>query len=215
MFFCMLKFWSNLSYQLTPSFPSQLSSDLCSCSLKYPRLPFLFKWYPPRQTNGVSKVLNTSPHTELKQLWTLNKVGPHRYLFETSGVSPLYKSFSLPHRRSTTETRHMFAFQMSTLLRNKSELKPARRRGQQEPHKLAYLKMKTVFLKALHVHLQFQYISQPFSSFRRRNEMTCFAVVQMTPALDDNDKFSILSSFVRSADSNLIPGARYSKVLKT
>ena len=149
MFVCTLKFWSNLSYQLTPSFPSQLYSDLCSCR-NNTRLPFLFKWYLSG-TNGVPKVLNSSPpRAELKQLWTLSKVGLTVICLKR-GVSPVQVLFML---RSPTyalrqflyrnlEARRLFAFHMNTLLRNNRELKQPRRRRQQEPYKLAYLKMKT------------------------------------------------------------------------
>ena len=62
---------------------------------------------------------------------------------------------------------------------------------------------KTVFLHALHVHFSSFDILKTFSFFLRR-EMTCFAVVWKTWAYDD--KCSILSSYVPSAGSNLIPG---------
>ena len=52
MFVCLLKFWPNLSYQLTSSFSSQLSSIVQLSPFKNTRLPFPFKWYPPRGTNG-------------------------------------------------------------------------------------------------------------------------------------------------------------------
>ena len=60
-----------------------------------------------------------------------------------------------------------------------------------------------VFLHALHVHFSSFHILKTFSFFLRR-EMTCFAVVWTTSAYDD--KCSILSSYVPSAGSNLIPG---------
>jgi len=133
-------------------------------------------------------------------------------------VFPLYKSFSCftlpPTVRITIvslETRHLFAFHMNTLLRNNRELKQARRRRQQEPHKLAYLKMKhcQYFCRLCTCIFQFLCISQLSSSFWRRNEMMCFAVVWTTWALDQ--KFSILS-FLRSADLN--QGACFSTVRK-
>ena len=61
---------------------------------------------------------------------------------------------------------------------------------------------KTVFLHALHVHFSSFDILKTFSFFLRR-EMTCFAVAWTTWAYDD--KCSILSSYVPSAGSNLIP----------
>ena len=61
---------------------------------------------------------------------------------------------------------------------------------------------KTIVLHALHVQFIFD-ITQTFSFFLRR-EMTCFAVVWTTSAYDD--KCSILSSYLWSAGSNLIPG---------
>ena len=62
---------------------------------------------------------------------------------------------------------------------------------------------KIIVLHALHVHISFLDISQTFSFFPRR-EMTCFAVVWTTWAYDD--KCSILSFYLWSAGSNLIPG---------
>ena len=62
--------------------------------------------------------------------------------------------------------------------------------------------MENRFLHALHVHIS-SFGILTFSFFLRR-EMTCFAVVWTTLAYDD--KCSILSSYVPSACSNLIPG---------
>ena len=62
---------------------------------------------------------------------------------------------------------------------------------------------KTIDFHALHVYFSFLDIPQTFSFFLRR-EMTCFAVVRTTWAHDD--KCSILSSYLLSAGSNLIPG---------
>ena len=60
----------------------------------------------------------------------------------------------------------------------------------------------------LHVHYSSFDILKAFSFFLRR-EMTCFVVVWTTRAYDD--KCSILSSYVLSAGSNLIPGPSCSK----
>ena len=62
---------------------------------------------------------------------------------------------------------------------------------------------KTIDLHALHVHFSFLDIPLTFSFFLRR-EMTCFAVVRTTWAQDD--KCSILSSYLWSTGSNLISG---------
>ena len=81
------------------------------------------------------------------------------------------------------------------------ELKQPRRRRQQKQN-LHIWQWKTVFLHALHVHFSSFDILMTFSFFLRR-EMTCFAVVWTTGAY--NDKCSILSSYVPSARSILIP----------
>ena len=83
------------------------------------------------------------------------------------------------------------------------ELKQPRRRWQQQRHNLHTWQRKIVVLHALHVHFLFLDIWQTFSFFPRR-EITCFAVVWTTWAYDD--QCSILSSYVPSAGSNLIPG---------
>ena len=62
---------------------------------------------------------------------------------------------------------------------------------------------KIIVLDALHEQFSFLYISLPFSSFPQR-EMTCFAVEWATWAYDD--KFSIFSCYLQTADTNLIPG---------
>ena len=72
------------------------------------------------------------------------------------------------------------------------------------PTNLHIWQLKTVFLHALHVHFSFFDILKTFSFFLRREMMTCFAVVWTTCAYDD--KCSILSTYVPSAGSNLIPG---------
>ena len=83
------------------------------------------------------------------------------------------------------------------------ELKQPRRRRQQKPHKFAYFTMKnSIFARFARAFFIFD-ILETFSFFLRR-EMTCFAVVWTTWAYDE--KCSILSSFVPSAGSNLIPG---------
>ena len=73
---------------------------------------------------------------------------------------------------------------------------------QQERHKFAYLTV-TIDLHALHVHFSFLDIPQTFSFFLRRG-ITYFAVVRTTWAQDD--KCSILSSYLWNAGSSLIPG---------
>ena len=96
-----------------------------------------------------------------------------------------------------------------------------RRQRQQERHKICIFanrtsqicnknvtnlhiwQWKTIDLHALHVHFSFLDIPQTFSFFLRR-EMTCFAVLRTTWAHDD--KCSILSSYLWSAGSHLIPG---------
>ena len=90
-----------------------------------------------------------------------------------------------------------------TLLVNNRELKEPRRRRQQKPHKFAYLTMKNSLLHALHVHFSSFDILKTFSFFLRR-EMTCFPAVWTTWSYDDT--CSILSSYVPSAGSKLIPG---------
>ena len=75
--------------------------------------------------------------------------------------------------------------------------------GNKNPTNLHIWQGKTVFLHALHVHFSSFDILKTFSFFLRR-EMTYFAVVGTTWAYDD--KCSILSSYVSSAGSNLIPG---------
>ena len=75
--------------------------------------------------------------------------------------------------------------------------------GNKNPTNLHIWQWKTVFVHALHVHFSSFDILKTFSFFLRR-EMTCFAVVWTTWAYDV--KCSILSSYVPSAGSNLIPG---------
>ena len=76
--------------------------------------------------------------------------------------------------------------------------------GNKNPTNLHIWQWKTVFLHALHVYFSSFDILKTFSIFLWR-EMTCFAVVWTTWAYHD-DKRSILSSYVPSAASNLIPG---------
>ena len=75
--------------------------------------------------------------------------------------------------------------------------------GNKNPTNFPYLIGKTVFLHALHVHFSSFDILKTFSFFLPR-EITCFAIVWTTSAYDD--KCSILSSYVPSAGSYLIPG---------
>ena len=75
--------------------------------------------------------------------------------------------------------------------------------GNKNPTNLYIWQWKTVFLHALHVHFSFFAFWKAFSFFLLR-EMTSFAVVWTTWAYDD--KCSILSYYVPSAGSNLIPG---------
>ena len=82
------------------------------------------------------------------------------------------------------------------------ELKQPQWRRQQKAHKFAHWK-NSIFARFVHVHFSSFDILKTFLFFLRR-EMTCFAVVGTTWAYDD--KCSILSSYVSSAGSNLIPG---------
>ena len=78
--------------------------------------------------------------------------------------------------------------------------------GNKNPTNLHIWQWKRVVLHALHalhVHFSSFDILKSFSFFLQR-EMTCFAVVWTTWAYDD--KCSILSSYVPSVGSNLIPG---------
>ena len=75
--------------------------------------------------------------------------------------------------------------------------------GNKKPTNLHIWQWKTDFLHALHVHLSYIDILKTFSFFLRR-EMTCFALVRTTWTNDD--KCSILSSYVPSAGSKLISG---------
>ena len=77
-----------------------------------------------------------------------------------------------------------------------------RRRMQQERHKFAYLIVKNNCF-ARFARAVFIFDISLFSFFLRR-EVTCFAVVWTTRPYDD--KCSILSSYLWSAGSNLIPG---------
>ena len=108
----------------------------------------------------------------------------HRYLFFLIGRCNL--SFT-------------FSFNL-----NIRELKQLLRRRQQNPTNLHVWQWKTVFLHTLHVHFSSFDILKTFLLFPRR-EITCFTVVWTTWAYDD--KFSILSSYVPRAGSNLIPGS--------
>ena len=115
---------------------------------------------------------------------------------------------SVPHLQhdyfsSFNQSNDRFVALSLTLPSQIRELKQPRRRRLQNPHKFAYLTIKTVFLHALHVHFSFFDILKTFSFFLRR-ELTCFAVVWTTWAYDD--KCSILSCYLSSAGSNLIPG---------
>ena len=84
------------------------------------------------------------------------------------------------------------------------ELKQPRRRRQQKPHKFAYLTMENrIFARFARAYFIFWHLKLTFSFFLRR-EMTSFAVEWTTSAYDD--KCSILSCYVPSAGSNLIPG---------
>ena len=77
--------------------------------------------------------------------------------------------------------------------------------GNKNPTNLHIWQRKTLFLHALHVHFSSFDILKTFNfSFFLRREMTCFPVVWTTWAYDD--KCLILSSYVPSAGSNLIPG---------
>ena len=98
----------------------------------------------------------------------------------------------------------MTSFRLLQPSRTKNrELTQPRRRRQQERHKFAYLTMKNnSFARFTRAVFIFD-ISHTFSFFLRR-EMTCFAVVWTTWGYDD--KCSILSSYLWSAGSNLIPG---------
>ena len=89
------------------------------------------------------------------------------------------------------------------LFHDSRELKQPRRRQQQKPHKFAYLSMKnSIFARFARAFFIFWHFET--SSFFLRREMTCFAVVWTTWAYDD--KCSILSFYIWSAGSNLIPG---------
>ena len=75
---------------------------------------------------------------------------------------------------------------------------------QRKPHKFAYLTMKnSIFVRFARAFFSSFDILKAFSFFLRR-EMTCFAVVWTTWAYDDT--CSILSCYLKSAGSNLIPG---------
>ena len=84
------------------------------------------------------------------------------------------------------------------------ELKQPRRRRQQKPHKFAYLTMEnSIFARFARAYFIFWHLKLTFSFFLRR-EITSFTVEWTTSAYDD--KCSILSSYVPSACSSLIPG---------
>ena len=101
------------------------------------------------------------------------------------------------------ESAHCLLHSPPPLELNNRELTQPRRRRQQESHKFAYLIVKNnSFARFARAVFIFD-ISLMFSFFLRR-EMTCFAVVWTTWPYDD--KCSILSSYLRSTGSNLIPG---------
>ena len=75
--------------------------------------------------------------------------------------------------------------------------------GNKNPTNLHIWQWKIVFLHALHVQFSSFDILKTFLFFLRL-EKTCFVVVWTTWAYDD--KCSILSSYVPSPGSNLIPG---------
>ena len=95
---------------------------------------------------------------------------------------------------------HMHAWGSPGFIR---ELKKPWRWRQQKPHKFAYLTMKNSILayiaRAFLIFWHFEDVS-----FFLQCEMTCFAVVWTTWAYDH--KCSILSAYVPSPGSNLIPG---------
>ena len=92
--------------------------------------------------------------------------------------------------------------QKYTKINNREFTQPGRRR-QQEGHKFAYLIVKNnSFARFARAFFIFD-ISQMFSFFLQR-EMTCFAFVWTTLPYDD--KCSILSPYLWSTGSNLIPG---------
>ena len=87
------------------------------------------------------------------------------------------------------------------------ELKQPRPRLQQKPHKFVYWTMKNSILHALHVHFSSFDILKTFSFFLwrcSRSFCDLKTVVWTTWAYDD--KCSILSYYVPSAGSKLIPG---------
>ena len=79
-------------------------------------------------------------------------------------------------------------------------LKQLRRRLQQKPHKFTYLTMKnSIFGRLARAFFIFWHFEDVLAL-----SMTCFGVVWTTWVYDD--KCSILSYYVPSAGSNLIPG---------
>ena len=85
------------------------------------------------------------------------------------------------------------------------ELKQPRRRRQQKPHKFAYLTMEnSIFACFARVFFIFWHFEGVLVLSMTWNDLFCSAVVWTTWAYDD--KCPILSSYVPSAGSKLIPG---------
>ena len=96
-----------------------------------------------------------------------------------------------------------YSFMTSHSLRIR-ELKQPRRRRQQKPHKFAYLTMKnSIFARFARAFFIFWHFEDVLVLSTTWNDLFCSCV-------DDesiyDDKSSILSSYVPSACSNLIPG---------